>query len=137
MENLNHPIETQELYLKNATNRNVYATCFDFQNIENETPHEQLQDNFSFVPKSFTKSKELIVVGAEDSLVHTLAISNGNKYTTYETFDHHIGPLTAVSFYNQCSTHLNNYSYQTNKSLSHLFLSSSFDSTIKLWDAMV
>lgn len=142
LENLNLPIETHELYLKN-TNRNVYATCFDFQTVvdgnvklsSDEKNSIPKINEFSYVPKNLSKFKQFAIVGAEDSLVHSLAI-NGNKFNTCEKFDEHFGPITAVSCYNRCKTDFNDYSNQTNELLSQLFLSSSFDSTIKLWNAM-
>jgi dynein intermediate chain len=152
------PIDTQELCLKNAANRNVYATCFDFQvtiddssEIQEEINNNSLSNQFSFVPKTAAancnnngnraiNNQQIIVVGGEDGLVHTVTASNNNKnnnkFITCDSFSEHFGPLTSVSCYNQCLPHLNDYSMQTNKSLSQLFLTSSFDSTIKLWNSM-
>ena len=134
LENLNVPVDTQELYLKTATNRNVYATCFDFQAAP-AVNIQQASNEFSYVPKSYAKTKPLVVVGAEDGLVHTLAIKN-KKFSPYEVFDDHLGPITGVSCFNQCDKIVNEYENSAT-SLSQLFLTSSFDSTIKLWTSMV
>lgn len=143
LENLNLPIDTTELYLAN-TNRHVYATCFDFQTVVNDTTTEQnkepnkrpqpANESYSYVSKNIYAFKQFAIAGAEDGLVHSLTKST-NKFSPYESFSDHFGPVTAVSCYNQCN--VNEYSYQTNESLSQLFLSASFDGSIKLWSSMV
>lgn len=58
LENLNKPYDSQELIIKHATNRNVYASCIDFQTAKNE-------------------QQRLAIVGTEDGLAHSL---NASKY---------------------------------------------------------
>lgn len=141
LENLNLPIETKELCLKNATNRNVYATCIDVQtklieneDLTNEKSKINISHEYSFKSKNFPEFKQLSIVGAEDGFIHLLS-SSSNKYDTVESFADHSGPVTALSCYKLFNR--NDFSYETNQSLSQLFLSSSFDSCIKLWNAMV
>ena len=74
MENLNLPYNTQDIALKTATNRNVYATCFDFQSIYTDNNLSKLNDGTN-MPLS-NNSNQFAVVGAEDGLVHTLSIQN-------------------------------------------------------------
>lgn len=120
LDNLNLPFESQDLSVKNATNKNVYATCFDFQNLAPKIENETMVNRYA-------------VVGAEDGLVHSLAINNNtnsnnnSRYSTSEIFSDHLGPITGVSCYNHDSL---------NTDLSQLFLTSSFDGCIKLWDLM-
>lgn len=57
LENLNKPYDSQELIIKHATNRSVYASCIDFQAAKND--------------------QRLAVVGTEDGLAHSL---NASKY---------------------------------------------------------
>lgn len=139
LENLNLPIETKELCPKITTNRSVYATCFDVQtklideDLMNEKLTKSLNHDLSFMPQ-FSEFKQLSIIGAEDGLVHSFSLFN-NKNNTVESFMDHAGPVTAISCYNVFNR--KDYSYETNQSLSQLFLSSSFDSCIKLWNATV
>lgn len=58
LENLNKPYDSQELIIKHATNRSVYASCIDFQAPKND-------------------QQRLAIVGTEDGLAHSL---NASKY---------------------------------------------------------
>jgi WD40 repeat protein len=150
LENLNLPVDTTELYIA-STNRNVYATCFDFQTIVNDNIEaelnnsnnnvsRQINESYSYVYKANLQMfKQFAIVGAEDGLVHSVS-KNTSKFSLFETFNSHEsfnGPVTAVSCYNQCKPEYNEYSYQTNEYLSQLFLTSSFDGSIKLWNSTV
>ena len=61
-----------------------------------------------------------------------------SKFEIFQSYEDHVGPLTAISSFKQsedvekrisCNGSLNN--------LSQLFLTSSFDATVKLWNIMV
>jgi dynein intermediate chain, cytosolic len=99
--NMNQPIETIDLQIKQSSN--IPILCFD----------SNLQDNF--------------IVGTEDSLIYSLNNKNtlNNKYYLNDTFESHYGPVCSLS----CN--------KAKSDFSNLFLSSSFDWTIKLWDANV
>ena len=57
--------------MKNATNKNVYATCFDFQNV---LPVNKLEKDINLA----IASQQFAMVGAEDGYVHSLLINNSN-----------------------------------------------------------
>lgn len=72
LENLNSPLDSQDLVLKHATNRQVYATCFDFQTVgPNLDEQHNQQKNIS--NSSLQRSA---IVGAEDGLIHSLSVNN-------------------------------------------------------------
>lgn len=77
MENLNTPIESQDLLVKNttSTNKSVYSTCFDFQNIFLK---QQSENQLDFVSNN---NQLNAIIGAEDGLVHSLNI---NKYNLFQ-----------------------------------------------------
>ncbi len=112
-----------------------FQTPVDISTTNEDDNFKQDTDSSKFIT-SLTKFKQFAVVGAEDGLAHTLTI-NGSKFSTADSFNDHLGPVTSVSCYNQCRSGINEFSYKINESLSNLFLTSSFDSTVKLWDATV
>lgn len=71
LENLNMPIDSQDLILKHATNRQVYATCLDFQTVcQNSNEDKHLDSCTSSAPVRHA------IVGAEDGLTHSLSVNN-------------------------------------------------------------
>ena len=59
------------------------------------------------------------------------------RFEISQLFEDHVGPLTAISSFKQ-SEDVERISWHGNlKYLSQLFLSSSFDATVKLWNTMV
>ena len=61
-----------------------------------------------------------------------------SKFEIFESFEGHHGPLTSISCYSQnenLDTTYNSNGLKT--SLSQLFLTSSFDGTVKLWSLKV
>lgn len=99
--NMNQPIETIDLHIRQSSN--IPILCFD----------SNLQDNF--------------IVGTEDSLIYSLNNKNtlNSKYYLNDTFEAHSAPICSLS----CN--------KAQSDFSNLFLSSSFDWTIKLWNADV
>ena len=82
LDNLNLPFETSDLYVKNASNRNVYATCFDFQNIASFTPpssSDETERPNNEVNSSSLLSNRCAVIGGEDGLAHSLSINNNTN----------------------------------------------------------
>ncbi len=61
--------------MKNASNKSVYATCFDFQNVP---PVNKLEKDIN----SAVNSQRFAIVGAEDGYVHSLLTSNSNTSNT-------------------------------------------------------
>ncbi|CAF0744585.1 unnamed protein product [Brachionus calyciflorus] len=121
LENLNTPIESVDLVLKQPANRQVYASCLDFQT--------QCQND---EPQTSSNLQRNAIVGAEDGLCHSLSMNN--KFGLNQTFEGHFGPVTSVNCFSQCSSDYNTQPYSVNEQLSKLFLTSSFDSTIRLWN---
>ena len=88
LENLNLPVESQDLFVKSATttNKNVYATCFDFQSVPNQqsSPINDVDKNQTDSNTSTTLSNQInqrnAVIGAEDGLVHSLNINSKLVY---------------------------------------------------------
>ncbi len=72
LDNLNLPLETQDLNAKNATNKSVYATCFDFQNI----PHFKKAEN---EVNTNIFNNRYAIVGSEDGLVHSILMNLNNN----------------------------------------------------------
>ena len=69
------------------------------------------------------------MVGTEDSFCYSVS-RYGSKMNINEMYEGHYGPVTGISF-NQSTQSKSDYDF------SNLFLSSSFDSSIKLWDMKV
>jgi hypothetical protein len=81
LENFNMPYETQELLLKDASIRNISATCFDtldcFSQSLNEKELNETVLNTKIQPEiSNQLDQSLIFIGSEDGLVHTLSHKN-------------------------------------------------------------
>lgn len=62
-----------------------------------------------------------------DLLTFFLACRHGNKAGVIETYEAHQGPITGLDVHNSCGS----------IDYSHLFITSSFDWTIKLWSLKV
>jgi len=67
------------------------------------------------------------IVGTEDSFCYSVS-RYGSKMNINDMYEGHYGPVTGISC-NQSTQNKSDYDF------SNLFLSSSFDSSIKLWDA--
>ena len=72
------------------------------------------------------------IVGSEEGMVY-MGSRHGAKAGVSEVFEGHQGPLTGVDFHPSTHSHNANMSYQNQVDFSHLFLTSSFDWTVKLW----
>ena len=79
LENLNTPLETQDLLIKGTASKAIYATCFDFQSLPSGLASSKTSDTLTGGPdtsrsqlSNYTRS---IAVGAEDGLVHSLSIT--------------------------------------------------------------
>lgn len=87
------PFDTQELVLKHATNKNVYASCMDYQTVqqfEPTSPHHPVEAATNDVHFSIHESNEqddpndhanlnrqsYAVIGAEDGQVHSFSTTN-------------------------------------------------------------
>jgi hypothetical protein len=80
LENLNLPVESQDLLIKstNTANKNVYATCFDFQNAIKQQPISDKNQTDLVTPlvSSNQINQRNAMIGAEDGLVHSLNINS-------------------------------------------------------------
>ncbi len=86
MENLNLPIESQDLFVKSSTstNKSVYATCFDFQSVilnqQSSTTSDDSNNQADLATPQTLSSSQVnqrnAVIGAEDGLVHSLKINS-------------------------------------------------------------
>jgi hypothetical protein len=67
------PFDTQELALKHATNRGVYASCMDYQTIpkKEETELEENSEN-----NHELKYQPYAVIGAEDGQAHSFTVND-------------------------------------------------------------
>ena len=86
LENLNMPLETQDLLIKGTASKAIYATCFDFQSL----PSSDISTNktldalngsadslyqASSSRAQLNNSTRSLVVGSEDGLIHSLSIT--------------------------------------------------------------
>ncbi len=64
-----------------------------------------------------------------------------SKFNITNTYDHHFGPITSISCFPEYILNNPNENsfddYNQLESFSQLFLTSSFDSTVKLWNMKV
>lgn len=105
LDNLNLPFETQDLYMKNVSNKNVYATCFDFQNLTSINASRD-KEKTSIETDLNILMNRCAIIGTEDGLVHSLKInnntnSNNNKYFKFFDFFKYI---TLISMFKVCNT---------------------------------
>ncbi len=82
LENLNAPYDSQELIIKHATNRGVYASCMDIQTSCTGTGGSDSNDPTTGgnTATAASSDQRLAIVGTEDGLAHSFSIS---KYKYY------------------------------------------------------